>query len=486
MAFNLAAACGFDDLVSNLDTREIVEIPVSHLIENDGNFFSVDDVQDLKESIEIHGILQPLILTPAGAAYRIIAGHRRYKAAQEIGMETVPAIVLPEMSESMEMMLLIQTNTTARELSYSEKMEAARVLTSHLLQLKAEGVKFTGRLRDKVSEQLEISKTELARMQVIDKYLIPEGKALLKSEKMTPSAAYAMARTSPECQKEIIDSKPASFVASLIDEYAVKRELDYLNPDCEHPSGWWQFEEKRHGNPLPCPAWKQIKKHKDKGHPDRCPGCCAKCEKAKHGYLCPDMCNNFHEVNLARIRAEAVEKDQQKRDEQRAADEAHFLTTPFVNIGKAVLPLVESGEWTMDDIAEWWTEELDKLTDETDLDLDGFDAGHVESLLYAKVLDDVAWPLAAFVAFCRAVDKTPNALLGYPDGAAGGWHNIREDRPADGQKVIVYRKVGSATLTGIYVYRDGDWYFPEFAEAEHDDPASLKGVLAWIELPKGA
>lgn len=484
MAFNLAAACGFDDLVSNLDTREIVEIPVSHLIENDGNFFSVEDVQDLKESIEIHGILQPLILTPAGAAYRIIAGHRRYKAAQEIGLETVPAIVMPEMSESMEMMLLIQTNTTARELSYSEKMEAARVLTSHLLQLKAEGVKFTGRLRDKVSEQLEISKTELARMQVIEKNLIPEGKALLKAEKMTPSAAYAMARTSPECQKEIIDSQPASFVASFIDDYAVRRELDYLNPDCEHPSGWWQFEEKRHGNPLPCPAWKQIKKHKDKGHPDRCPGCCAKCEALDHGYQCPDVCENFRTVRLGKIRTETERKAAERQLEERKAREAHFSETPFVCIGEQVRPIVDSGDMTLADIAERWNSELDDLLpDNTD---DGFDESHVASMIHARSVDDIDWPIAAFLAFCRAVDKTPNALLGYPDGAAGGWHNIREDKPADGQKVIVYRKVGSATLTGIYVYRDGDWYFPEFAAAEHDDPANLKGVLAWIELPEGA
>jgi ParB/RepB/Spo0J family partition protein len=483
MAFNLAAACGFDDLVSNLDTREIEEIPVSHLIEHEDNFFSVDDVQDLKESIEIHGILQPLILTPAGAAYRIIAGHRRYKAAQEIGLETVPAIVMPEMSESMEMMLLIQTNTTARELSYSEKMEAARVLTSHLLQLKAEGVKFTGRLRDKVSEQLEISKTELARMQVIEKNLIPEGKALLKAEKMTPSAAYAMARTSPECQKEIIDSRPASFVASFIEEYAAKRELDYLNPDCEHPSGWWQHEEKRRGNPLPCPAWKRIKEHKDKGHPEQCPGCCAKCEALDHGYRCPDVCENLRIVRLGKIRAETERKAAERQLEERKAREAHFAETPFVCIGEQVRPIVDSGDMTLADIAERWNFELDDLLpDDTD---DGFDESHVASMIHAKSLDDVDWPIAAFLAFCRAVDKTPNALLGYPDGAAGGWHNICEDKPADGQKVIVYRQVGTATLSGIYVWRNDHWYFPELADSD-DDPADIKGVLAWIELPEGA
>ena len=162
MAFDLAKAAGLDKIVSNLDTMEVVMIPLDKIDQNEKNFFSVDDVQDLMESIQVNGILQPLNLVRAGDRYRIIAGHRRFKAAGLAGLKEVPAIVLPEMSEAMEWFMLIKTNTTTRELSHAEKAEAAIRLKKHLVQMKQEGVKITGRLRDIVSEQLEISKTELA------------------------------------------------------------------------------------------------------------------------------------------------------------------------------------------------------------------------------------------------------------------------------------------------------------------------------------
>ena len=468
------------NIVPNLDTREIVDLPLDRLVENEKNFFLVNDIDELKESIQLNGILQPLLVVEAGSRFRIVAGHRRLKAARELGLATVPAVILPEMSEAKEWMVLIQTNTASRELLPWEKLEAVRRLKSQLLQLKEEGHVFHGRLRDQLAEQLEISKSEIARLEVIDKRLCPEGKELMKAGQLSASAAYAMARAPEDLQREIIDDKPAAFVASVIEERIEKSALDWMEPDCPHPSGWWQCEEKRAGRALPCPAWEKIKAHKAKGHPEDCCGCCAKCEKYKHGYSCPDVCQNFREVNLAKIRAEAAEKDRQKRAEQRAADEAHFSTTPFVSIGKAVLPLVESGEWTMDDIAEWWTDELDKLTDEADPDLEGFDAGQVASFLYAKVVGDVEWPLSAFVAFCRAVDKTPNELLGYPSGS--GWKDYPENCPDENQMCVVRRSVAGVSVLGEYLYSRDQWYFPG-DDPEMDEAACLSGEITWTEVP---
>ena len=194
MAFDLTKAAGLDKIVSSLDTMEMVMIPLDRIDINEKNFFAVDDVHDLMESIQVNGILQPLNLVRAGDRYRIIAGHRRFKAAELAGLKEVPAIVLPEMSEAMEWFMLIKTNTTTRELSHAEKTEAAIRLKKHLVQMKHEGVKITGRLRDIVSEQLEISKTELARMEVIDKGLSDDFKKLWKNNAIDASCAYELAK----------------------------------------------------------------------------------------------------------------------------------------------------------------------------------------------------------------------------------------------------------------------------------------------------
>jgi ParB family chromosome partitioning protein len=55
--------------------------------------FGREALQELIDSIRQHGIIQPLIVRQMGARFELIAGERRWRAAQEIGLVTVPAIV---------------------------------------------------------------------------------------------------------------------------------------------------------------------------------------------------------------------------------------------------------------------------------------------------------------------------------------------------------------------------------------------------------
>src|SRR5881296_1318527 len=55
--------------------------------------FGREALQELIDSIRQHGIIQPLIVRQSGARFELIAGERRWRAAQEIGLATVPAIV---------------------------------------------------------------------------------------------------------------------------------------------------------------------------------------------------------------------------------------------------------------------------------------------------------------------------------------------------------------------------------------------------------
>jgi len=55
--------------------------------------FAREALLELIDSIRQHGIIQPLIVRQAGARFELIAGERRWRAAQEIGLATVPAII---------------------------------------------------------------------------------------------------------------------------------------------------------------------------------------------------------------------------------------------------------------------------------------------------------------------------------------------------------------------------------------------------------
>jgi ParB family chromosome partitioning protein len=55
--------------------------------------FGHDALQELVDSIRQHGIIQPLIVRPANGRYELIAGERRWRAAQEVGLTQVPVII---------------------------------------------------------------------------------------------------------------------------------------------------------------------------------------------------------------------------------------------------------------------------------------------------------------------------------------------------------------------------------------------------------
>lgn len=97
----------------NFNKRKIVEIPVSEI----GNsLFTIRESKSLqlepslKQSIAEDGICEPLLLMKVGKkAYEIISGSRRFEAAKEIGLETVPALLIQEGErESYEMSLLMK------------------------------------------------------------------------------------------------------------------------------------------------------------------------------------------------------------------------------------------------------------------------------------------------------------------------------------------------------------------------------------------
>lgn len=55
--------------------------------------FEADALQELVDSIKQHGIIQPLIVRQANGVHELIAGERRWRAAQEVGLTTVPVII---------------------------------------------------------------------------------------------------------------------------------------------------------------------------------------------------------------------------------------------------------------------------------------------------------------------------------------------------------------------------------------------------------
>ena len=201
--FNLAEKLGAP--VSNLNTpsMQIVEIPLDKLLDNEGNFFKVEDVQELVDDIEMRGLENPLTVCEAeNGYYRIVAGHRRRKALEQIGKLSAPCFVKAYADADSEEVALIQSNLTARELTYYEKMLAVVRLGEALRRMKENGVELPGRLRDHLAEKSGESASAVHRMTYIYKHLSPELLEGLRQEKINESIAYELASSPKTVQTE--------------------------------------------------------------------------------------------------------------------------------------------------------------------------------------------------------------------------------------------------------------------------------------------
>lgn len=106
----------------------------------------------LVDSIRELGILQPLLVTKGeGFGYDLVAGHRRFDAAKQLGIETVPALVILGLSADDGRLLASQIveNTVRSDLSAMEEVEAYEQLLLHL------DVEEAARLVAKPVEQIE-------------------------------------------------------------------------------------------------------------------------------------------------------------------------------------------------------------------------------------------------------------------------------------------------------------------------------------------
>lgn len=83
-------------------------------------------MDELTESIRVHGVLSPLLARPKGECYELVSGHRRRLAAQKLGLPTVPVLVR-EMSDDEAVILMVDSNLQRENLLPSEKAFAYKM-----------------------------------------------------------------------------------------------------------------------------------------------------------------------------------------------------------------------------------------------------------------------------------------------------------------------------------------------------------------------
>lgn len=110
------------------------EIPIDELRPNPyqpRKTFDDDAIEELKDSVKEHGILQPIIARKSIKGYEIVVGERRYRAAKLAQLEKVP-VVVRELNEQQMMELSILENLQREDLNPMEEAQAYQMLMDKL------------------------------------------------------------------------------------------------------------------------------------------------------------------------------------------------------------------------------------------------------------------------------------------------------------------------------------------------------------------
>ena len=168
--------------------------------------FDEKSLNELASSIKEHGIIQPLVLRRLGDKYEIIAGERRYKAAQLAGLTEVPAII-SNIDDNKSAEIALVENVQRRNLNSLEEAKSYKKI------LDKEGL-----TQDELAKKIGVSQSTIAnKLRLLN--LTSEAQDALMNDKISERHARSLLSvTDPEKQKVLLNK--------VISERLTVRQLD--------------------------------------------------------------------------------------------------------------------------------------------------------------------------------------------------------------------------------------------------------------------
>jgi ParB family chromosome partitioning protein len=178
-------------------TQGVVEVPIESIVPNPHQPRAPIRDQDLVElaaSIEVHGVIQPLVVARSPDGYQLIAGERRWRASRLAGLSIVPVVVKDVVPREMLELALVE-NLQRSDLNPLEEAMAYRQLTEEFELTQDQVARRVGKSRVAVSNTLRLLKTTRLIQEALLESKISEGhaRALLGLEQ--PEAQDAALRT---------------------------------------------------------------------------------------------------------------------------------------------------------------------------------------------------------------------------------------------------------------------------------------------------
>ena len=149
-----------DMIVPQKKEAAINELAVKDLVPNPyqpRKTFDPEQMAELVDSIKTSGIVQPLIVRKKDKGYEIVAGERRWRAAQKVGLKTVPAIIRKYKDTDMAEIGLIE-NLQRSDLNPMEEADGYKTMMDELKMTQADVAKRLGKSRAAITNALRLLK----------------------------------------------------------------------------------------------------------------------------------------------------------------------------------------------------------------------------------------------------------------------------------------------------------------------------------------
>lgn len=188
--------------------------------------FDEDSLQELADSIRLHGIIQPLIVQKKDDYYEIIAGERRWRAARLAGLKEVP-VVVKEYSDREIMEISLIENIQRQDLNPIEEACAYRRLIDEYALKQDEVAERVSKSRTAITNSLRLLKLDKRVQEMVIGDMLTSGhvRALLSIE--DPDLQYQTAQKAFDEKMSVRDVE--KYVKKLLSPQPAKKTQDELS-----------------------------------------------------------------------------------------------------------------------------------------------------------------------------------------------------------------------------------------------------------------
>lgn len=143
---------------AGFESKQVLDLPIAAISPNPGQprtNFSPAALEELAQSIAVHGILQPLSVRRTGGGWQLVSGERRLRAAKLAGLDTVPCLVTQVDQEESSLLALVE-NLQRRDLDFLEEALALSQLISTYRLTQEEAARRLGKSQSAIANKLRL------------------------------------------------------------------------------------------------------------------------------------------------------------------------------------------------------------------------------------------------------------------------------------------------------------------------------------------